>query len=55
MSIKDIVKLIIFSNFFLKIFGSTFFFKFFLKNSTVAFLFHEVTDEPSEFQEKYNL
>ena len=55
MNIKTTVKSIIFSNFFLKIFGSTFFFKFFLKNSTVIFLFHEVTDEPSEFHEKYNL
>tara|TARA_B110000003_G_scaffold270559_1_gene303259 strand:- start:2313 stop:3320 length:1008 start_codon:yes stop_codon:yes gene_type:complete len=55
MNFKNIVKSIIFSNFFLKTFGSAFFFKFFLKNSTVTFLFHEVTDEPSEFQEKYNL
>lgn len=52
---KRIIKRILYSNVFLKIFGSSFIFRIFLKNSTVIFLFHEVTNEPSEFHKKYDL
>ena len=53
--IKKTIKRILYSDLSLKIFGSSFIFRFLLKNSTVIFLYHEVTDEPSEFHKKYNL
>ena len=53
--IKKIIKRIIYSALFLKTFGSSFIFRFLLKNSTIIFLYHEVTNEPSEFHAKYNL
>jgi peptidoglycan/xylan/chitin deacetylase (PgdA/CDA1 family) len=53
--VKKIIKHILYNDIFLKIFGSTFLFRFLLKNSTVIFLYHEVTNEPSEFHKKYGL
>ncbi len=53
--IKKTIKRILYSDLSLKMFGSSFIFRFLLKNSTVIFLYHEVTNEPSEFHKKYNL
>ena len=50
-----ILKRIVFSNFFVRSLGSKFLFKFFFKKDTVIFLFHEVTNNPSEFHTKYSL
>tara|TARA_B110000003_G_scaffold41648_1_gene38820 strand:- start:13621 stop:14571 length:951 start_codon:yes stop_codon:yes gene_type:complete len=49
------IKKIILSTFFSSVFGNNFLFKLFFKNSTVVFLYHEVTNEPSEFHKKHDL